>query len=177
MKTKYIALLRGINVGGNNIIKMEYLKKSFINLGFDDVKTYIQSGNVIFYCNADFPNIAQSIEKQLLNDFSVDIKVLVLSAEELQEIVENCPENFGKEPDKFRYDVWFLLPPLTPKEVINSVRLKENVDAVCAGKNVIYASRLIEKASQSFTLKLIQMPIYKFMTIRNWNTTQKLLNF
>jgi len=113
MEKTYIALLRGINVGGKNVIKMEKLKQCFEDLGFSDVKTYIQSGNVIFKTkDTNIQKLTKTIENQLLNTFFAQIKTAVFTANELLRIVENVPENFGSEPEKFRYDVWFLLPPL-----------------------------------------------------------------
>jgi uncharacterized protein (DUF1697 family) len=172
----YIALLRGINVGGKNVIRMENLKQCFVEMGFSDVKTYIQSGNVVFRTqDVDKLKLIESIENQLLKSFASEIKTAVFTADELLEIVENAPEHFGKEPEKFRYDVWFFFLSITANEIIANVRLRDGVDFLQAGKNAIYASRLISEASKSFLLKVNQSPIYKSITVRNWNTTTKLL--
>ena len=174
--TTYISLLRGINVGGKNIIKMEQLKQIFVDMGFSDVKTYIQSGNVIFRtAESDTLKLTNKIENQLQKNFSVEIKTLVLTADDLAETVENAPENFGTEPEKFRYDVWFLLPLTMINDVISNVRLREGVDFLQAGKNVIYTTRLTSQMGKSYFSKIVQMPFYKNITIRNWNTTTKLL--
>jgi uncharacterized protein (DUF1697 family) len=93
----------------------------------------------------------------------------------LSEIVENAPENFGTEPEKFRYDVWFLLPPTMVNDIVSNLRLREGVDFLQAGKNVIYTSRLTSQMGKSYFSKISQMPFYKNVTIRNWNTTTKLL--
>ena len=176
IQTNYITLLRGINVGGNNIIKMEKLKQCFEDMGFSEVKTYIQSGNVIFKTqDTDKIKITETIENQLLKTFSVEIKTLTLTATELMKIVENAPKNFGSAPEKFRYDVWFLLPPITTDEIASNVRLREGIDFLQAGKNAIYTSRLTSEMGKSYLSKIIQMPFYKHITIRNWNTTTKLL--
>ena len=175
MTTNYIALLRGVNVGGSNIIKMERLKQCFVDMGFTDVKTYIQSGNIIFSTkDNDKLKLAEIIENQLLKTFSSDIKTAIFTSEELKETVENAPEKFGSEPEKFRYDVWFLLHPITTNEIMSNVRLREGVDLLQSGKNEIYVSRLISEASRSYLTKVIQTPIYKNITIRNWNTTRKI---
>ena len=172
----YIALLRGINVGGNNIIKMERLKQCFTDMGFSDVKTYIQSGNVIFKTQeTDKLKLIQRIENQLLKTFSIEIKTVVLTADELTEIVQNAPEYFGSESEKFRYDVWFLLHSTTINEVVSTIHLREGIDFLQAGKNVIYTSRLVSLLSKSYFSKINQTPVYKHITIRNWNTTTKLL--
>ena len=85
------------------------------------------------------------------------------------------PRGFGKEPDTYRYDVIFLKEALTSKEAMKSVKVKEGVDSAHAGKDALYFSRLIAKASSSHLTKIIGLPIYQNMTIRNWNTTTKLL--
>ena len=174
----YIALLRGINVGGKNIIKMEKLKQIFVDMGFSGVKTYIQSGNVIFKTqDTDKLKLTETIENQLLKTFSVEIKTAIFTADELMEIVENAPKNFGSEPEKFRYDVWFLLPSITANEIVSNVRLREGVDFLQAGKNAIYTSRLTSEMGKSYFSKISQMPFYKNVTIRNWNTATKLLDW
>ena len=176
MNTFFIALLRGINVGGKNIIKMEQLKQVFVDMGFSDVKTYIQSGNVIFRTSeSDKLKLADRIENQLQNDFSIEIKTLVLTAADLLETVENAPKNFGTEPDKFRYDVWFLLPPKKVNDIVPNLHLRERVDFLQAGKNVIYTSRLTSQIGKSSFSKIAQMQFYRNLTIRNWNTTTALL--
>ena len=172
----HIALLRGINVGGKNIIKMETLKRTFVDMGFSDVKTYIQSGNVLFKTKEkDKQKLQEIIENQLLKSFSAEIKTLVLTADELLDIIENAPENFGAEPDKFRYDVWFLLPNITANDVVQNIRLCEGVDSFQAAKNAVYTSRLASQMGRSYLSKIIQTPVYKNITIRNWNTAKKLL--
>ena len=176
MTTTYIALLRGINVGGNNIIKMEMLKQCFVDMGFSDVKTYIQSGNVIFKTqDTDKSILIETIENQLLKIFSLEIIVAIFTTTEWIEIVENAPKDFGSEPETFRYDVWFLLPAVTANDIMPIIRLREGIDFLQAGKNTIYVSRLISEASRSYLTKIIQTPVYKNITIRNWNTTRKLL--
>ena len=172
----YICLLRGINVGGKNIIKMETLKQCFIDMGFSDVKTYIQSGNVIFRTQEiEKMKLIEIIESQLLKTFSAEIKTAIFTIKELMETVQNAPENFGSSPEKFRYDVWFMLPSITANEIISNVRLREGVDSLYAGKNAMYSARLTGELGKSHLSKINQTPFYKSITIRNWNTTTKLL--
>ena len=173
---QYLVLLRGINVGGKNIIKMADLKASFEEMGFVNVVTYIQSGNVLIQSeDKDKASLTTRIEKGLSKRFNFDAKVVVISQKELAAIVKSAPEGFGKDDEKFRYDVIFLKEPLTPKEAMESVKVREGVDAAHAGKQALYFSRLISRASQSYLTKIIGMPVYRNITIRNWNTTTKLL--
>jgi uncharacterized protein (DUF1697 family) len=173
---QYLALLRGINVGGKNIIKMAELKLCFEKMGFSDVATYIQSGNVIFKSeNRNISKLTKEIEQTLSENFNYNSRLVLITYEQLNEIVERAPKDFGKEPDKFRYDVLFLKDPLTPNEALNQIITKDGVDKVYNGAYNLYFSRLISKASQSHLTKLISLPLYKQITIRNWNTSTKLL--
>lgn len=173
---RYIALLRGINVGGKNRMKMADLRECLHGMGARDVRTYIQSGNVLFCApKQDVQKLTQKIELLLTKKFSYPSRVLVLSEESFTEAVQDAPQNFGTEPKSYRYDVIFLIEPLTAEEAINAITLTEGVDTVHCGTHALYFSRLISKASQSRLVKIVTLPLYKNTTIRNWNTTTKLL--
>lgn len=177
IKTQYLALLRGINVGGNNIIRMADLKACFETMGLFEVETYIQSGNVVF--KSDFQDKATlnyEIEKVLSDRFNYKSKVVLLTRQHLEEVIKNAPKEFGTMPNEHRYDVIFLKEPLTAEEAMKGVRIREGIDNAYAGNEVLYFSRLISKAGQSYLNKIILLPIYQNMTIRNWNTTTKLAN-
>jgi uncharacterized protein (DUF1697 family) len=173
---RYVALLRGINVGGKNAIPMPALKKCFEEAAFANVATYIQSGNVVF----DAPSSSQAeltrrIEGILRKAFGhYDASVVVRSRSQMRAIVDRAPKGFGTEPATYRYDVVFLKPPLTAKTAIKDIATKEGVDRIWAGTGVLYMSRLDSRATQSRLNRVASLPIYKFMTIRNWNTTTKL---
>jgi uncharacterized protein (DUF1697 family) len=173
---KYVALLRGINVGGNNIIRMADLKLAFEKMGFNDVRTYIQSGNVIFSTNIkNIATLEKKIEKELSKRFKFIATVVVVSRIELQEIVKKAPKGFGTEPKKYYSDVIFLKRPLSPKKAAIEVSVKEGVDTKHVGKHVLYYTRLTKKRTQSRLSKIVMSPIYKQITIRSWSTTTKLL--
>jgi uncharacterized protein (DUF1697 family) len=173
---RYVALLRGINVGGNNLIKMAALKACFEKQGFSEVATYIASGNVLFSASASgAAKLAQGIEAALAATFDYDASVVLRSEKEMRAIVARAPAGFGTEPQKYRYDVIFLKAPLTAAAAIKEVPVNPAVDQAVAGPNVLYFSRLIAKATSSRLGKITAMPIYKNLTIRNWNTTTKLL--
>ena len=174
---KYVALLRGINVGGKNLIKMVELKACFEALGFENVRTYIQSGNVLFGAGeSDQAMLAGVVEDALSRTFDYHLPVVVRSEKEMKNIVAHAPKGFGSNPAAYRYDVIFLKEPLTASEAMQSVTTKEGVDQAFAGDGVLYFSRLISRATQSRLSRIITMPVYQSMTIRNWNTTTKLLN-
>jgi uncharacterized protein (DUF1697 family) len=176
LENQYLTLLRGINVGGNNIIKMTDLKSCFEDMGFSDVVTYIQSGNVLFKSDEkDKIRLTNKIEKVLSEKFNYSSRIVVITYTQLKRTVVEAPDGFGKEADQFRYDVIYLKEPLIAQEMITKLKPREGVDSVYTGDAVLYFSRLIIKASQSRMSKIITLPEYQNVTIRNWNTTTKLL--
>ena len=175
--TTHVALLRGINVGGNNLIKMTALKACLEKAGFQKVATYIQSGNVLFAsADNDIDLLTQKMEEALSKEFAYKSRVVVVSHKRLREVVKQAPRGFGKKPDEYRYDVIFLKQPLTAVEALKSVKVKDGVDAAYKGKGVLYFSRLISRATESQLSKIVGLPIYQNMTIRNWNTVTKLVD-
>ena len=173
---RYVALLRGINVGGKNLIRMPALKDCFEAAGFEDVATYIQSGNVLFASpETRSAELVGRIEAMLGHTFGYDATVVVRSHRQMRTVVERAPKGFGAEPANYRYDVIFLKEPLTAKTAMDHVPTNPAVDLAHAGTGVLYFSRLTAKATQSRLNKIIGSPIYPSVTIRNWNTTTKLL--
>ena len=172
---RYVALLRGINVGGNNLIKMSALKACLEAAGFGDVVTYIASGNVFFTTSSERSALTAQIEKILTATFHYPSSVVLRTRKQMSDIVERAPNGFGKNPAKYRYDVIFLKEPLTANAAIKNVPTKPGVDEAHAGSGVLYFSRLISKATQSKLGKIVGTPVYQSMTIRNWNTTTKIL--
>jgi uncharacterized protein (DUF1697 family) len=174
---RYVALLRGINVGGKNLIRMPALKECFEANGFEDVSTYIQSGNVIFSgAGSGAGELASRIEAMLAASFDLPLRVVLRSRPQMRTVVKRAPDGFGSDPDRYRYDVIFLRPPLTATKALKSVSTNPGVDQVSPGTGVLYFSRLISKATQSRLNRIIGLPIYQDMTIRNWNTTSRLLD-
>jgi uncharacterized protein (DUF1697 family) len=173
--TRYVALLRGINVGGKNLIGMPALKARFEAQGFADVVSYIQSGNILFTSSESGAALVPKIERDLTEAFGYAASIVLRSRRQLRGVVTGAPAGFGSRPALYRYDVLFLKPPLTASEALESVTAKAGVDQVFTGIGALYVSRLISKASQSYLSRLVSMPVYKRMTIRNWNTTARRL--
>jgi uncharacterized protein (DUF1697 family) len=172
---RYVALLRGINVGGNNPIRMADLRACLEADGFDDVRTYIQSGNVLFTASGSAATLTARLERALSKEFGYEATVAVRSARQLRAIVDAAPEGFGVDRERYRSDVIFLMPPLTPGRAIADVPTREGVDRAWTGPGVLYFDRLASRASQSRLSKIVSLPIYHSLTIRNWATTCKLL--
>ena len=172
---RYLALLRGINVGGKNIIKMAALRRVFESLGCKDVTTYIQSGNVLFESKLKNTGVLSfSIEGALAAEFTGAFPVLVLSREKLERVVKNAPSGFGEDPARYRYDVAFVKSPFRAGLILPTISLKDGVDAAFERNGVLYLSRLTMRASQSHLPRITRNAAYGSMTIRNWKTTTEL---
>ena len=178
MTNTYLALLRGINVGGKNKVTMSELKTYLEELGYQNVRTYIASGNVLFESSKSAKELTKEIETLLPKKFKLDsdlIKVLVLSRAQLKAVIDNRPQGFGDQPEKYHSDAIFLIN-VPSSEAIKVFKPREGVDSVWQGDGVIYSQRLSAMRTKSRLGQMMSSPIYKSMTIRSWSTTLKLLD-
>lgn len=174
----YVVLIRGINVGGKNKMPMASLKACLQQLGFANVSTYIASGNVILESGKRAEEIRSRIEETLPERFKLDdefIRVLVLTLDQFRAVMADKPEGFGEQPEKYHSDVIFLMG-IDAARVMRLFRPREGVDRIWPGRGVIYSQRLSAQRTKSRLREIIATPEYKFMTIRNWSTTTKLLD-
>lgn len=171
---KYVALLRGINVGGNNLIKMIELKAAFEELGFTNVVTYINSGNVLFESDDDKSKLVAKIESMLSETFNYKARVAVKSQGQIEEVVAHAPKDWNTRTD-IRCYIGFLLDPLTAEEATKEVTEREGVDRLTLGPGALYMTSLLSQLTKSAFNKMASKPIYQEMTIRNYNTTKKIL--
>ena len=169
-----MALLRGINVGGKNIVPMARLRAEFETAGYTDVSTYIQSGNVLFTADAPADGLEPAIERVLAERVGCPVMVMVRSHRALADVVGLAPNGFGADPDRLA-DVVFLKGSLDIDRAMGVVSLREGVDRAWPGDGVLYFDRLAERRTQSHLSKLVSTPEYRQMTIRNWATTTRLL--
>ena len=178
MMNTYVILLRGLNVGGKNIVSMVALKSCLEELGFVNVSTYIASGNVILESDKPTAEIKTQIEAALTKSFKLNselIKVLVLSRKQLQAVIDNKPKGFGDQPEKYHSDAIFLMD-IDAAQAMPIFNPREGVDKVWPGIGVIYSQRLSTLRTKSRLSKIMVSPLYKSMTIRSWSTTIKLLD-
>ena len=172
----FTALLRGINVGGNNKVDMKKLKTSFESLGFEQVVTYINSGNVIFKTGrADIKNITTEIEAKIFADFGFKIKVLVREKADLKVICENVPESWINDTC-MKCDVLFLWDEIDNSSVLNSLNLAQGVDTAFYFPGAVVWSLDRQNYNQSAMSKFVKSPVYSKMTARNINTVRKILD-
>ncbi|CAN5150009.1 DUF1697 domain-containing protein [soil metagenome] len=172
---QYVALLRGINVGGNAKVSMATLKGTFEALGFEGVKTYINSGNVIFSTSRkDAGVFCGEIEAAITKDFGFSVPVLLRSQTYLKEIAGKIPETWQNNTE-VKTDVLFLWEGVDSPTVLEQLRIVKGVDEVAyyPGALVWHVSR--GSQSRSGLSDVVGTKLYKQMTIRNVNTLRKLV--
>jgi uncharacterized protein (DUF1697 family) len=173
----YILLFRGINVGGKNKVPMAALKACLEERGYQDVLTYIASGNVIVRSRKSAEAVRNEVETALPGAFKLDselVKVLVLTPAQLKTVIEDKPKGFGESPDTYHSDAIFLID-IGIDEAMRVFDPKEGVDTVWPGTGVIYSQRVSALRVKSRLGKIIGTKPYASMTIRSWNTTTKLM--
>ena len=171
----YLALLRGINVGGNSMIRMSELKECLQNAGFASVRTYIQSGNVLFAApKTATARLARNMEVAIAKEFAMIVGVAVFTAEAWQDIVRSAPKWWGQKKD-WKHNLLALLPATRTSDVVKAMGLlKPEIEQVAEGPGVIYQSLSLASFGRTTSSKLPSHPLYRRVTVRNYNTTMKL---
>lgn len=139
---RYIALLRGINISGKNKISMSELKKGFVELGFEDVVTYLNSGNVVFSSDVEDTNvITDKIVFMIKERFRLEIPVFVIWQAKFQELLNNAPAWWGNDNEEIYDNIIFLIPPFAYEEFYDEIgKPKEEYEKVYNYKNVVFWS-------------------------------------
>ncbi|MFC9709386.1 DUF1697 domain-containing protein [Paenibacillus sp. NPDC056933] len=173
----YVALLRGINVGGNNQINMKQLKETFEQAGMLDVVTYINSGNIIFADHQERSDanaeLAQILEQAITVDFSLQIKVMVRNLDEIRTVIQALPEEWTNDATA-KSDVMFLWDEVNDVSVLDRLPIKPEIGTLLYVPGAILYSVSKEDASKSGMNKLVGSKVYAYMTVRNVNTTRKI---
>ena len=178
---RYVALLRGINVGGKNMIKMETLRSTFENLGFENVRSYINSGNLAFDCKSprvskgELPdaNLSVMIHDAIRKVFGLDISVMVRSMDEINEIVKNNPFDGQFDNDKNMH-VFFLESELSNghQDMIDSIT--NDNERIEARGRTLYCCLKISILDSAVGKGFIDKKLKISETARNWRTVGKL---
>jgi uncharacterized protein (DUF1697 family) len=155
---------------------MRDLRETFEAGGLEAVRTYIQSGNVLFASTAPRVSLEAQLEELLKQSFGVPITVVLRTHRQLRDVIDKAPGGFGMAPDTYHSDVLFLKAPLTKEQALGVIELREGVDQVWPGPGVLYFSRVSDRRSQSRMSRITSTPEYRLMTIRTWTTTTKLLH-
>ena len=174
--TTHLALLRGINVSGHNMIKMEALKTTLEAIGFKNVTTYIQSGNVFVDTEEEnAPKVAFLIKQEIFKVFGHEVPVIVITKEDLSACFKNNPFLNEKEVDIKKLYVAFISIELK-KESINDLKVSQfKPDEVAIDKNRIFIKYAVGAGKTRFDQKYIEKKLNVTATIRNWNTVTQML--
>jgi uncharacterized protein (DUF1697 family) len=170
----YVAFLRGVNVGGKGIVSMASIKEALIALGLSDVRTYINSGNVIFSTRAsDVQRLAARIEKALEQHTGMAIKMLVMDHKTLQRMVDSIPPNWIDDKTMRTY-VLLLWKELDDRTILDRLPIKPGVDELRYTPGAVVWRVDRENVGRSHMNRIVGTPLYKKITIRSANTMRKL---
>lgn len=170
---RYVALLRGINVGGNNKIAMPELAKTVKNLGYTNVTTYINSGNVFFDSDDEALACSGKLHQIIKKDFALDIPVLVRSRKQIEATVKALPGDWQNNVET-KCDVLFLWDQVDTPAVTNGLKLIDSIDEVIYTPGALLWRVNRARYSRSGMSKLVGTPLYKQITVRNCNTLRKI---
>jgi len=173
MSMIYAALLRGINVGGNNKISMKELKEVFEQAGMSSVKTYINSGNIIFKDARNKEQVTLVSEQAIFEHFGLRIKVLVYSFDEYSLIAQAVPPEWVND-ERLKSDVLFLWEQADDEGVLEQLALKPGIDRVQYVPRAILWSVDRGDVTKSGMAKIVGTKLYKLVTVRNVNTVRKI---
>lgn len=175
MTMVFVALLRGINVGGNNKIDMKQLKATFERISLQNVVTYINTGNIIF--NEDkrtAQQLSAELEQAIAEDFGLSIKVMVRNLEEIETIMASLPEHWQNNQE-MKSDVLYLWDEINDESVLEQLTIVPEVDQVIYVPGAILWSYDRKVSGKSGMNKIIGTKFYRLVTVRNVNTARKLL--
>ncbi|MFV8343290.1 DUF1697 domain-containing protein [Flavobacterium sp. XS2P39] len=174
--TTHLALLRGINVSGHNMIKMEALKTTLESIGFTNVETYIQSGNVFVDAEEESPaKVGFQIKQEIFKIFGHDVPIVVVAKDELEACFKNNPFLKAADIDHKKLYVAFISAALR-SENINDLKISQfKPDEASIDDSRIYIKYAIGAGKTRFDQKYIEKKLNVTATIRNWNTVTQLL--
>lgn len=170
---KYVALLRGINVGGNNTVNMKQLVAAMTKAGFEEVSTYINSGNIFFSANDTEAKLTNKLEQLIKDEFSLDIKVLLRSKDNINELMRSIPLEWSNDSEK-KCDVMFLWDKYNNESVLEQLKIHPEIDEVKYVPGALIWKVDRENVTKSGMMKIVGTELYRNMTVRNCNTVRKI---
>ena len=170
---KYVALLRGINVGKSIQVPMRQLKGLLENLGYSNVVTYLNSGNVVFDSEQSSYDIADSIGKTLEQTFGQRIKTLVKSSDQILHIAQSIPRDWTNDETQQTY-VAYLFQDIAHAEIIDKLPIKREFMNIFYSHESLIWNIKRENYNKSHITKLASHAYYSSMTTRNSHTARKL---
>lgn len=171
----FVALLRGVNVGGHNRVPMAELRTGLARRGMHQVRTYIASGNIVLGApeGADASGIADVVQSAITEDFAVTCSVLVRTAEEIRRIAATIPDHWSNAGDQ-RTDVLYLFPDVDQPDVLDRLPAVDGVDEARYTPGAVLWRMHRPLYSRSGLPRIIGTPLYARVTVRNVNTARTL---
>ena len=169
----FVALLRGINVGGKNKVEMARLRALFETLGCRQVRTYINSGNVIFDDGRDRETLRTLIEDAIATDFGFAVPTVLRDADSLIAVADAIPASW-RDDATMRCYVMFLWEQVDAPAVLDQLVIKPEIDDVSYVPGAILWRVDRDQLTRSGMMKLQRTSLYQQMTVRNCNTLRKL---
>jgi uncharacterized protein (DUF1697 family) len=171
---KHIVLLRGINIGSRNRVAMPRLRDVLTDAGFEDVKTYVQSGNVVLSAKGSAEQVARRCERLVADEFGLDIPVVVRTRAQLAKVVQCNP--LGKvATDPKRYQVSFLTGKLSAEVVRKLEEVAAPSERFVVSRREVYAWHPAGVARSKLWAMLAGRGLGVTATARNWTTVTTLL--
>lgn len=174
---RYFAFLRGINVSGKNKVPMAELKSCFEKLGFEEIKTYLNSGNIAFSSDReDRESLTDQIETMIQERFGLNVPVFVIPKDELTDILHNAPDWWGSESKEIYDNLIFIMPPATFADVFSEIgEPKEELEKIQNYKAAVFWSfSRKDYQKTNWWPKTASAAISSRLTIRTANTVRKI---
>ena len=172
---RYLALLRGINVGGKNVIRKDDLRGCFEDLGYENVLTYIQSGNILFRAKkSPVRELIAEVEQALAERFNYDARAVIIPREKFAKMQAAVPETWGSNKTH-KHNAMFTLAGVAANRIVSQLQpAKSAWETITAAPGIIFWSASIKHLTRTSMMKLAATPAYRQLTVRNHNTFYKL---
>ena len=170
---KYVALLRGINVGGKNKVDMKQLVEAMSKAGYENVSTYINSGNILFRSTGSELELTKNLEQIIQDEFGLAIKVLLRDEDNIDKLIQSIPADWIND-NEMKCDVMFLWDNYNDRSVLEKITVKPEIDDVRYVDGALIWKVDRRNVTRSGMMKLVGTELYKNLTIRNCNTVRKI---
>lgn len=171
-----VALLRGINVGGKNKVEMGRLKQTFERVDLDRVRTYINTGNVIFDSGGRSPEVLKpELQTAIADEFGLDLEIVLRNIDEMTATADAIPASWVND-STMKCDVMFLWGSVDSADIIENLPVREGIDTVSYVPGAVIWQVDRPNLTRSGMTKIVGTKLYKSMTVRNCNTVRKIVD-
>ncbi len=168
---KYIALLRGINVGGKRKVEMKRLRDLFVSLGYRNVVTYLNSGNLIFESEKDLSSLQKVVPNRLKDEFRFELPTLIKEENDIVKIAKAIPEEWMNNAEQ-KTDIAYLFPDIDSKELLDEMPFNKEFIHIKYITGALIWNLKKRDYTKSHLNKIVSKEQYQRMTVRNVNTAR-----